>query len=276
MNKRKYIPAIAKHLYLLLGCLLILFPLYFVIVSAIKPDDEIFLYPFSLPKVWKLSNITDVLFKDQFYRYIFNSFKIALFSCTLSALTSVSASYALIRMRWKWSRKVNALLMIGIMIPMHAVILPLYLTVRKSGLSNPHLILVLLFAAFALPRSIFIISGFLKDIPVALEESAAIDGASMYTILARIITPLLSPAIATVCIFNFLSVWNDLLISMIFVSETKDLTIQLGIMRYMGENTTLYGLVMAAVLISAIPTIAIFLLFQKKIIAGISAGAVKG
>lgn len=267
---------ILKYFILSLASAAVIFPLYFLAISALKTDNEIFLRPFELPVVWQFQNITEVLIKNKFYTYMGNSFVIAILSVTLTSVVSIMAAYAITRMHWKGSGTVNMLLMTGIMIPIHAVILPLYLTVRRIGLKEPKLVLVCVFAAFALPRTIFIISGFLKDIPRALEEAAVIDGAKMGTVIGRIIVPLLKPAIATVCIFDFLTVWNDLLVSMIFISKDKDRTLQLGIMRFMGEFSTMYNYIFVAVLISIIPTLLIFIFFQKRIVAGITAGAVKG
>ena len=264
--------------YLILGSytIAILFPLYFLVVSSLKNDNEIFLNPFGLPKNFLWENYREVFINFKLFINMLNSFYYAFFGVLLVVIVGVLASYAIVRMRWKLSNKVFALLMTGMLVPMHSVILPLYLSVRRAGITSPRIVLALIFAAFALPRTIFILSGFLKDLPRTIEEAAVIDGASLIRIVVSIVIPMLKPAIATICIFNFLTIWNDLLIGLVFITKDIDKTLQLGILKFKGDYVTMYNYVITAILIAIAPTITVYLIFQKRIISGITAGAVKG
>lgn len=254
----------------------ILFPLYFLLISSVKTDNEIFLNPFGLPVKILWRNYTTVLFKYNLILNMTNSLYYAVFSLLVITVTSVMASYAITRMTWKLSKTAFALLLTGLLVPMHSVIIPLYITVRKMGITSPRLVLIGIFSAFALPQSIFIISGFLKDLPKSVEEAAVIDGASIFKVITLVVIPMIKPAIATICIFNFLAIWNDLLIGLIFINRDADKTLQLGIMKFKGDYVTIYNYVLAGIMAAIIPSITVFLFFQKKIIAGITAGAIKG
>lgn len=267
---------IVKYIYIGISSLLVLFPVYFLVISSLKTDNDIFTNPFGFPQKIMWENYGIVLFKYKLYLNLANSLYYSLISLALIVVVGVLASYALTRMNWKFRKMAFALLMTGMLVPMHAVILPLYLSVRKMGITSPRFILVAIFAVFAIPKSVFILSGFLKDMPRSVEEAAVIDGASIFQVLTRVVVPILRPAIATICIFDFLSIWNDLLIGLIFINKDVDKTIQLGIMKFKGDYVTIYNYVLAGILIAIIPTITMYLFFQKQIISGITAGAVKG
>lgn len=267
---------VGKYFVLLLMAVVILFPLLFVFLASLKVDDEIFLNPFGLPSVAHFENYKAVLIDMGMWRYMLNSLYYAFASVLLTLLCAIFAAYAITRMRWRFSGLAMGVLLTGLLIPMHAIILPLYLTVRKAGVNSPQIVLVLIFAAFALPKSTFILANFLKGIPATIEEAAVIDGAGLGTVIVRIITPLLAPAISVCVVFDFLTVWNDLLISLIFISEKTQRTLQLGIMMFKGDYTTNYSYLMTAVCCAILPTITLYIFFQKKIVAGLTSGAVKG
>lgn len=268
--------AFVKYFVLIVMVVVIIFPLFFVFMSSVKSDDEIFLNPFGWPENPLFDNYKIVMVDMQMWRYMLNSFYYGFASVAVILLCAVTAGYAIARMRWKLSGAALGLLMTGMLIPMHAVILPLYLSVRRIGVKSPWIVLVLIFAAFGLPKSVFIMVNFLKGIPKSIEEAAVIDGAGLFKIITTIIIPLLAPAISVCAIFDFLTVWNDLLISLIFINDRNQRTLQLGIMMFKGDYTTNYGSLMTAVCCAVIPTIILYIFFQKKIVSGLTSGAVKG
>lgn len=273
---KKGIAITLKYLVLFIMALFILGPIYFVIVSSLKTDSEIFLSPFALPAKALFENYTYVLLDMQLWKYMLNSLYYSFASVSISLICSISAAYAITRMTWKLSKISLAILMTGLLIPMHSIILPLYLSVRSFGVSSPRIVLVLVFSAFALPKSTFIFANFLKGIPRSIEEAAVIDGANIYKIILSVILPIITPAISVVVVFDFLAVWNDLLISLIFINDKADRTLQLGIMMFKGDYVTSYNYIMTAITCAIIPTIIIYFIFQKKIISGLTSGAVKG
>lgn len=265
-----------KYIIMLFYVVVILGPLYFLVVSALKEDNQIFLDPFGLPNVYLWENFKIVMFDNNIMLNMLNSFYYVITGLVLTTLICVMASYAVVKMEWKLKNTVFGILLLGMFVPINALLLPVFIGSRRFGVDNPRIILVLIFTVFAMPRTIFILSGFLKDVPRTIEEAAVIDGASLPTIIFRIILPLLKPAIATSTIFNFLSIWNNLLLPLVFINKEADKTLQLGMLKFRGEFITSYNLSLTAVLISIIPTIGLYLFFQKGIVKGITAGSIKG
>jgi raffinose/stachyose/melibiose transport system permease protein len=155
------------------------------------------------------------------------------------------------------------------------MVVPLYILSAKVGISNPRFTLVVVFVAFAVPLTILIMSGYLKSVPKELEEAAIIDGATIFGTFWRIVVPIMQPAIATVSIFKFLTTWNDFFIGFIFITNQKHWTIQLGISQFRGSFVVRYSHLLAAIIIAIIPTMITYIILNKKIIAGLTAGAVK-
>lgn len=166
--------------------------------------------------------------------------------------------------------------LLGLMVPIHSEIVPLYIFFAKLGLKNPQVNLIGVFVAFSIPLCVFLISGFIKALPLELEEAAVIEGSGLIRVFFSIILPLLKPVIATVIIFNFLNVWNDFFTSLIFINQDSQKTLQLGISSFTGNYATKYGELLTAVMISVIPSTIVYMIFQEKIISGLTAGAVKG
>ncbi|MDR2257736.1 MAG: carbohydrate ABC transporter permease [Treponema sp.] len=274
--KKIYISLFLKYVLFIVSVVLVVFPLVFVFMSSFKNNEEIFLSAFKFPSQFHYENYITI-FNSQYHlhTYFFNSLLYAAFVCIAGALVDTMAAYAIGRMKWKLNKPVMGLFLSGIMIPLHALIVPLYLATNILRLPN-QFALMFLFTASTIPTSVFLIVGFLSNVPRAVEESAVIDGSTIPYMFFTIIVPIIKPAIATITIFNFMGVWNDLLLSLIFLSIEKFQTLQLGIMRFKGAFYSDYGLLLAAIVLSAIPSIIVYLFMSEKIIGGITAGAVKG
>lgn len=274
--KRKSLWFFLKYTLLFLSAVLVIFPLFFVGLSSFKNNEEIFSGAFSLPSRIHFENYIKP-FNDVFHlhTYFINSFLYSIFVCVLSVLVNSMAAYAIGRLKWKASKIVMGLFLSGLMIPLHALIVPLYISVSRFNMPS-QLALMLLFTASSIPISVFLIVGFLSSIPRAIEESAVIDGCSIPRMFFTIVIPLIKPALATVTIFNFMGVWNDLMLSLIFLNEEKFKTLQLGIMRFKGSFYSDYGLILSAIVLSIIPSVAVYLAMSDKLISGLTSGAVKG
>jgi raffinose/stachyose/melibiose transport system permease protein len=271
-------PFLQSLLYVFLGlyALVILYPLFFLVASSFKDDEELFLAPWGLPRRWNLWGYYDVVANYGVGRYFLNSLYYASMSVTLSLLICSMGAYALVRMKWRLSGPTLAFFLMGLMVPVHAMIVPLYLFVTKVGLSNPRVTLVCIFVAFTTPTTIFILSGYMKGIPRELEESAVIDGCSLRRAFWAIVMPMMQPALATVAIFNFLSTWNDFLISLIFINDDRYWPIQLGISRFQGSFQTRYSYLLTAIILAIVPSAVVYMLLNKRIVSGLAAGAIKG
>jgi raffinose/stachyose/melibiose transport system permease protein len=272
----KRIKNIFKYAFLIIYSVAIIYPLIFVFLSSLKSNVEIFSSPFALPKLWNFATYYNVWTKFQLNVYFFNSLYYAVVSVAICVFISGMAAYALTRMRWKLRQLVFGVIMLGLMVPGHSEIVPLYIGFVKLGIKNPKISLIGIFVAFAIPVTVFIISGFIRSLPRELEESAVIEGCGLIGAFFRIIVPLLKPVIATVIIFNFLGVWNDFFTGLIFISQESDKTIQLGITRFQGNFATRYSDLLAALIITIVPSIIVYTMLQEHIISGLTAGAVKG
>jgi raffinose/stachyose/melibiose transport system permease protein len=267
---------IAKYLFLFIAVALIIIPLFFIAISSIKTNEEIFQSAFKLPARPNIKNYM-LIFNENYhlYTYFLNSSIYAVLVCSLSAIINTMAAYAVGRMKWKLNKPTMGFFLAGIMIPLHAIIVPLYIITARFRIPN-QITLALLYTASTIPTSVFLVTGYLRNVPRAVEESAVIDGSSIPYLFFIIIIPIIKPAIATMTIFNFMGVWNDLMLSLIFLSEDKFKTLQLGLMRFRSATYNDYGLLLTAMVVSIIPIIIVYLFMSEKIIGGITAGAVKG
>lgn len=275
-SNKKGILTCIKYVFLTLYSIAIIYPLIFVFFSSLKSNNEIFMTPWALPENWNFKVYYDVWTKFNVQVYFLNSVYYATVSVFISVLISSMAAYALTRMKWRLRSAVFSLILLGLMVPVHSELVPLYIIFRKLGFNDPKISLVGIFVAFSIPITVFLVSGFIKGLPIELEESAVIEGSGLIRVFFTIIMPLLKPALATVIIFNFLGVWNDFFAGLIFISKETDKTLQLGITRFQGNFATRYADLLAAIIIAIVPSIAVYVVMQDKIISGLTAGAVKG
>lgn len=273
---RKPVTDTIKYVFLTIYSIAILYPLLFVFLSSLKSNTEIFSTPFALPNIWNFRVYYDAWTKFQVQTYFLNSLYYSTVSVAICVVISAMAAYALTRMKWKLKKAIFSLILLGLMVPAHSELIPLYIGVTKLGLKNPKISLIGIFVAFAIPMTVFIIAGFIQSLPIELEESAVIEGCGLIKAFFTVIVPLLKPVIATVLIFDFLNVWNDFFAGLIFINQEADKTLQLGITRFQGNFATRYADLLAAIIITIVPSVIVYALLQDKIISGLTAGAVKG
>jgi raffinose/stachyose/melibiose transport system permease protein len=254
-----------------------LFPIYWMLTFSLKSNSEIFGgNPAGLPHEWRWSNYANAFGSGNLGRYLVNSIIVTGITILLTVLVSAMSSYAMIRMRWKLSRAAMAMLMLGMMVPIHAALLPVFVMMRNLHLINSLWSLILPYTGFAVPLGIMIISGLITSIPKELEEAAFIDGCGIYRMFFTIIFPLLRPAIATVSIFTFLQSWNELMFASVFISRESAKTLTVGIQSMSGRFLTEWGPIGAALTVATIPTLIIYLALSKQVQKSFIAGAVKG
>ena len=252
-----------------------LFPLYWMITFSLKGNMEIFGgNVLGLPQNWRFDNYTKVVEETRLARYFFNSIVVTGLTIFFTLLFSAMITYGIVRLKWKLSKAVYTLFLVGMMIPIHAVLLPLFLNL--DPVLNSYISLVLPYTAFAMPLGILIMVGVLEGLPKELEEAAFIDGASIYKIFFHIILPLLTPALSTVAILTFLSSWNELMLAVTFVSDSRFKTITTGVMELIGTYSTQWGPVGAGLVIATIPTLILYMALSENVQKSLAAGAVKG
>jgi len=277
MNRKNSGVRIILYIILILWAVVSLFPLYWMVTFSLKSNTEIFgANPVGPPLEWKWSNYSAVFRNGHLGRYFLNSLIVTGMTILLTVFVSAMSAYAMIRMKWRFSRAAMSLLMLGLMIPIHAALLPVFIMMRNLHLINSLWSLILPYTGFAVPMGIMIISGFISIIPRELEEAAFIDGCSIYRLFFVIILPLMRPAIATTCIFTFLQSWNELMFASVFISRDSAKTLTIGIQAMSGQYLTEWGPIGAALTITTIPTIIIYLLLSKQVQESFVVGAVKG
>jgi len=253
-----------------------IFPLYWMLTFSLKENSEIFgSNVIGLPHNWIWSNYTTALQSGNMFRYLLNSAIVTGATIAITVVAATAATYALTRMVWRGRKTVNSLFMLGITIPINAVILPVFLILSKLHITN-YWALIIPYSAFALSMAILISASFMQGIPKELEEAACLDGCNIYGIFWRIILPLMRPALATLSIFIFLQAWNELMYAVIFISDSKYRTITVGIQNLSGSFTTDWGPIGAALVVATFPVLLIYAFFSSKIQESLVAGAIKG
>lgn len=255
-----------------------IYPFIVTFFSSLKNNDEIFGSMFALPKVFRLQNYIDALQGARMDRAIFNSLFVTSISTALLIVVASMAGYALSRYRYKVLNVVYILFILGIMLPIHSTLIPLAKTVSSSPLlgSNSFTTLMLIYVAFQLPVTIFIITGFMRSISRELDEAAIIDGCGPARILFQIILPLAKPGIATAAIISFLFIYNELIFAVVFLSKPAKFTISLAMLYFVGDRTIRMGPIFASIILAVLPMIIIYLLFSDRVQKGMTAGAIKG
>lgn len=226
--------------------------------------------------MWHFSNYATVFTSGNVGLYLLNSTIVTAATIAVSTVLLSTSAYAIVRMHWKLSGVFLTYVLLGIMVPIHATLLPMFVILRKMHLLNTYLALIIPYVAFALPIGIFILTGFIRNIPKEIEESACIDGCNIYQIFYHIVAPLLRPAIATVAIFTFLSSWNELMFANTFISSDKLKTLTVGIMSLSGAHNTDWGAIGAGLMIATVPTLVIYCFLSEQVQKSLIVGAVKG
>ncbi len=262
---------------LIFWMLINLFPVYWMFTFSLKNNAEIFgENVVGLPQNWLWSNYTSALKTGSMGKYFLNSAIVATSTIIITLAVALMATFALTRLIWKQRRRLNRFFMLGLTIPIHASIVPVYVTLSRLHLLNTYWALIIPYSAFSLSMAILVCTGFMNEIPRELDESACIDGCGIWGIFFRIIVPLMRPAVATVGIYTFLQCWNELMFANIFISKTALKTLPVGIQALSGQYTTEWGPIGAALVVATFPTLFLYIFLSKRIQESFIAGAVKG
>lgn len=265
------------YIILILWALISIFPVYWMLTFSLKTNAEIFGENVAgLPRNWVWQNYVKAFHTGNMPRYFLNSLIVAIATIFITLTASVMATYAITRLRWKGRKRMNSFFMLGLTIPIHASIVPLYTTLAKIKLLDTLWALIIPYSAFSLAMGILVCTGFMGDIPYDLDEAAMLDGCGTWGTFFRIIVPLMRPAVATVGIYTFLQCWNELMFANVFINSDKWRTLPVGVQSLSGQYTTDWGPIGAALSIATIPTLIFYIFMSKKIQDSFVAGAVKG
>jgi raffinose/stachyose/melibiose transport system permease protein len=253
-----------------------IFPFLWLVLASLKTNAELLDDPFKLPKVFQFKNYTDAIEAAGLGRLIINSLVISTSATFLNILFSSMCAFAIARHTF-WGRNVLFLtISAGILVPLNALIIPYFAIINYLNLYDTRTGLILVYCAIGLPVSTFILTEFFRSIPKEIEEAAFLDGCNFASRYFRIMLPLALPGLATAGTFQFILCWNEFIYAMLLTSSTDIRTIQFGISYFTNQFFSDYVGMFAAVVVSILPSITVFILFQEKVISGLTAGSVKG
>lgn len=264
------------YLILILFTLVNAYPIFWMIMNSFKTGQEFALNPFSIPVKWVLENYSDAWVTANIGKYFFNSLVVGMGAVIIAILTGAFASYFLSRFDFKGRNILYGFFIIGLLVPIHATLVPMFILMQKLGILNTYWALIFPYVAFNLPITIFLLTSFMSSFSREIEESAIMDGCGVFRMFWTIILPMSRPAIATAVILNFINNWNEFSFALVLINDKALNTLPLGLANFAGQYTTNYTAQMAGLTMVLIPTILFYLIMEKQIVQGMTEGAVKG
>lgn len=276
-KKRKPIGKVILWIILLAMAVIQLFPLIWLVDFSLASSSEMFTSGLLIvPEKIRWDNYVTAFVDGNFLHYLKNSVLINVLAVVLVVVISIMAAYACRRMKWKLSGFVKTMLLLGMMIPIHATLLPNYKIYSTIHLTDTIWALLIPYVAFSLPQGMFLMTGFIDSIPMELEEAAVMDGCGIYRIVFGIVTPLLKPSIATVSIMTFLNNWNEFIMASTYLNSPKWKTLPFSVLEFTGEYSSNYAVQFAVMALTAAPAVIVYIILNKHITKGVAMGAVKG
>ncbi|WP_099205340.1 carbohydrate ABC transporter permease [Scatolibacter rhodanostii] len=275
---RNGITSVVLNLIMLIFSLSCIFPLVWMFYSSLKIKREFNADVMSLPSNPTFSNYQKILTNTDYHigESIMNSVRTTVISVLLIVAFGFIIGYFLARVKFKGSKIIWIMLLMGMLIPIHSLLVPIYVVFNQTKLSNQWFTLMIPYVAFGMPIAVFLVQGFVKEVPTALEEAASIDGCSFSGTLFRVILPICRPVLITVAILQTFSCWNEFSFALVLIKETRLQTVPLAMTQFTGQFSSDYPKIMAAMLITMAPIVVLYFAFSKHIIKGMVAGAVKG
>lgn len=273
---KRSVASVAANLVCWLLSISCIAPVIWMVYSSLKTEKEFALNILSLPKAPQWENYVKAFQAGNMGAYSINSMRNSLLATIICLVLAFMIGYSLARFRFHGRNAVYMLFMAGMLIPIYALLLPIFIEFKSLHLVNKAYTLLIPYIAFALPMAIFLIESYVRGIPVELEEAAYLDGCGPIATMFRIIFPVCKPVMATCAILTFLNTWNEFPLALVLISNNKFKTIPIGLTYFRGAYATSYVLLFAALTIASLPVIIMYLLFNKQIMKGMMSGAVKG
>ncbi|MEY8491424.1 carbohydrate ABC transporter permease [Lachnospiraceae bacterium 29-91] len=273
---KKITKKVLLYAILIILALIWVVPMFTLIATAIKSKSDFYSGAglFSLPKNIAWENFINAVTKGRLLTYMKNDLIICLLKVPLGIFIEAMAAFALTRLNVKHRTGIFIFFLIGMMLPMQTALVPINVVFSKLGLMNSYFGLFYVYVGFGISFGILILRGFFNGIPKELDEAAYLDGCTKWQLFYKIILPVAKPAVATLVISDFLSTWNEYLLASVIINDNAKKTVPVGIMTFVGEHGTDYGYLCAGVLLSVVPVLVVYLLFQRHFVEGM-AGAVK-
>jgi len=277
MTAQKLIKTTAFYALVVVIVVFSVFPFYYAIVTSFSSGTDLFRVNY-FPRSFDWSNYTRVLGQRNFAQSILNSVFIATTTVVFALFLAVTASYALARVRFRGRGLLLMTILAVSMFPQIAVLAGLFELIRFIGIFNTPWAMILSYTIFTLPFTVWVLTTFMRDLPVEIEDAAIVDGATPWIVITRVFLPLLWPALVTTGLLAFIGAWNEFLFALTFTSSetTRTVPVAIGLLSGASQQEIPWGPIMAASVIVTVPLVILVLIFQRKIVAGLTAGGVKG
>ena len=264
------------YVFLTLLAVIYIAPLLWVVITSLKDDSTLMLSPWAMPDKLMFENYSFAWTAGNLGRATLNSFIVCTITLILSMLFGAMAAYAIAILRWKLAKLTLTYFLIGMMVPVHCVLIPLFIQFSKLKMSNSLIGIIIPYITFSLPITIYILVGLFEGIPRELFESACIDGCSVYKMFGTVALPLAKTGFMVTGLMSFVNNWNELLLAMVFISNEAKKTLPVSLTKFVGPYNTNYCQMFAAIVLAIIPTIIVYCMFSNQIVDGLTQGAVKG
>lgn len=264
------------NLLLVLFSITCVFPIFWVLYSSFKSQAEFTISSMALPKVWTLANYISVVTQSKMGVYMLNSFRTTFMSVSIIVTLSFLMGYCFSRFRFKGRNLLYTIILMGMLLPVHALLVPLYIQIRNAGMLDKWYTLVVPYVGFGLPMGMILTEGFVSSIPRTFEEAAAIDGSGFLRTTFTIILPLTMPILATLIIIMFFGNWNEFSFSLVLINRDELRTVPVGLTMFRSMYRVDYPRLMAGMMVALMPVIVLYFLFSDRIIQGMMSGAIKG
>jgi raffinose/stachyose/melibiose transport system permease protein len=275
-SNRGTIATVLKYAALSLVAVVVLVPLAVAVLSGFRSNQQLLARPIAFPDPFVTSNYADILQSSSFWRQVFNSTAVMLLTTVLVLSLSSAAAFVFARMHFRGREALFNFFTLGLLFPLPVAILPLYLLLRNMGLVDSLWGVILPQVAFSLPFNILLLRSFFIAVPRDLEDAAYVDGASPLGFMLRIMLPLVRPALAAVAVLAMVASWNNFFLPLVVLNNEQLWTLPLGVTQFQGQYLTDWARVLAYVTLALIPAIAFYLVAERHIVAGLTAGSVKG
>ena len=264
------------YIFLILLAIIYIVPLLWVLITSLKDDSTLMLSPWAMPASIEWGNYEFAWTKGHLGTAMLNSLIVCTTTLVVSMLFGSMAAFSIAKLRWKLSKLTMYYFLIGMMIPIHTILIPLFVQFSGWKMSNTLIGIIIPYITFSLPITIYIMVGFFEGIPNELFEAACIDGCSVYKMFSTVAIPLAKTGFMVTGLMSFVSNWNELLLAMVFISNEAKKTLPVSLTKFVGPYHTNYCQMFAAIMIAIVPTIIAYVAFANQIVEGLTAGAVKG
>jgi multiple sugar transport system permease protein len=276
INRRVLIGRVLSYVALVLAVLLVLFPVYWMIATSLKVPKEIFRQPSLVPLAPTLNNYVTLLTEKGFLTAIRNSLIVATTVTIISVLISSFAAYSMVRFRYRFRGLIGRITLFAYLTPTSLLFIPLSIVMAQLRLGNSLFGLILVYLTFSLPLSTWLLQGYFRSVPRELEEQGMVDGLTRFGALIRIVLPLSAPGLAAVAIFTFTGAWNELLLALVLITSESARTAPLALNYLITSDVLPWGPLMAGAVLSSVPLMILYFIAQRFMVAGMTAGSVKG